>query len=103
MIIFYNKETGDIFSTMDGRVHNERQMNCYVDNGIGKEKIGKYIIGWIEKNGKKMEYNIDKLSILQKFEDYTPFSPLDCKVLDGNLILPENNSTKQPKNGIIKT
>lgn len=88
MIIFYSKTTGEIFATIDGRVHDEKQLNCYVDNGIGDENIGKYIIGWIEKDGKRMEYNIDKFELLQKFEDITPESPLDYKIdLDsGNLI-----------------
>ena len=88
MILFYDKTTGDIFATMDGRVHDEKQLNCYIDNGIGKENIGKYIIGWIDKNGKKMEYNLDKFELLQEFESISPVSPLDYKVNieTGNLI-----------------
>ena len=80
MILFYDKRDGNIFGTIDGRVHDEKQLNCHVDNGIGKENIGKYIIGWIEKDGKKIEYNMDKFELLQKFEDITPESPLDYKI-----------------------
>jgi len=88
MILFYNKQTGKVFATIDGRVHDEKHLNNYVDNGIGKENIGKYIIGWIEKDGQKMEYNMDKFELLKKFEDITPESPLDYRVdmETGNLV-----------------
>lgn len=84
-ILFYNKQTGDIFATIDGRVHDEKQLSCYVDNG---SETGKYIIGWIEKDGQKIESNLDKFEILQRFEDKTPESPLDYKIdiESGNLI-----------------
>jgi len=89
MIIFYDKRTGNIFAAQDGRVHDEKQLECYVDNGIGKENIGKYIIGWIENKTGKMEYNMDKFELLQRFEDITPFNPLDCKIVDGQIISPD--------------
>jgi len=79
-IFFYNKQNGQIFATIDGRVHDEKQLECYVDNGIGKENIGKYIIGWIENKTGKIEYNMDKFELLQRFEDITPESPLDYKI-----------------------
>jgi len=91
MILFYLKKTGEIFATIDGRVHNEKALTCYINNGSGE--VGKYIIGWIEKDNKKMEYNLDKFKILQRFEDNTPFSPLDCKIIDGQIILPEEPKT----------
>jgi hypothetical protein len=80
MILFYSKQTGEIFATIDGRVHDEIALSCCVNNGIGKENIGKYIIGWIEKDGQKIEYNLDKFDLLQRFEDTTPESPLDYKI-----------------------
>lgn len=88
MILFYNKNNGEIFATIDGRVHDEKKLNCSADNGIGLENISRYIIGWIEKDGVKIEYNMDKFDLLQKFEDTTPESPLDYKVdiETGNLI-----------------
>lgn len=88
MILFYNKKDGKIFSAIDGRVHSEKQLKCYVDNGIGEENIGKYIIGWIEGSDGTMGYNLDKFELLQKFEDISPESPLDYKVdaESGNLI-----------------
>ena len=85
-ILFYNKKTGEIFATVDGRVHDEKQLECYVDNGIGKKNIGKFIIGWIEAKGKKMEYNMDKFKLLQKFEDISKTNPLDYKVKNGKLV-----------------
>jgi hypothetical protein len=80
MVLFYNKKDGKIFATIDGRVHSEQQLKCYVDNGVGEENIRKYIIGWIEGNGGTMGYNLDKFELLQKFEDITPESPLDYMV-----------------------
>ncbi len=80
MIFFYKKDTGEIFATMDGRVHDEKQLTNYVDNGIGKENIGKYIIGWIENKKGKIESNMDKFELLQEFESISPVSPLDYKV-----------------------
>lgn len=90
MILFYNKETGKVFATIDGRVHDEKQLNCFiVDDNMKKEEIGKYIIGWIEKfNGEETEkigYNLDQFKILERFEDITPESPLDYKIINGKL------------------
>lgn len=81
MILFYNKENGDIFATIDGRVHTDQQLNCYVsDDNNSTEKIGKYVIGWIERDEKRIECNMDKFDVLQRFEDITPESPLDYKI-----------------------
>lgn len=97
MILFYAKnevknddgsvkmQAGHIFATIDGRVHDEKQLTNYVDNGIGAENIGKHIIGWIEKGDKKMEYNMDEFELLQRFEDVSDETPLDYKVIDGKL------------------
>lgn len=78
MIIFYDKKDGRIFSYMDGRVHDRAHLKCSVNAGI--EEVGKYIIGWIEDEDGKIEYNMDKLKILQSFEDHTETSPLDYKI-----------------------
>lgn len=117
MIIFYNKKTGEIFATIDGRVHNKEQTKCTIDNGIDKESVGKYIIGFEEtdeqeeykeevdnmieiekdifkkvksvvrlKRNKKIEHNLDKFELLQKFEDNTIENPMDYKIINNNLI-----------------
>jgi hypothetical protein len=84
MIIFYNRENGAIVSYIDGRVHDEKQLNILINNGMD---LGKYIIGWIQKGSEKIECNMDKFELLQKFEDKTPESPLDYKIdISGNLI-----------------
>lgn len=80
MILFYSKITGDIFGTIDGRVHDEKQLECYIDNGIGKDNIGKYVIGWISKDGQQMEYNMNRFDLLQDFESLSETTPLDFKV-----------------------
>ena len=81
MILFYKKKTGEIFSAIDGRVHNEAQLNIHVtDSTIEEGSIGKYIIGWIKNNGSQAGYNLDKFELLQRFEDISPESPLDYKI-----------------------
>jgi hypothetical protein len=80
MILFYNKEDGSIFATIDGRVHDEKQLEAHITNGLPVSKIGKYVIGWIEKKGEKMAYNLHQIELLQRFEDITPESPLDYKI-----------------------
>ena len=93
MILFYNKKNGEVFATIDGRVHDEKQLKCYVNNGIDKKDIGKYIIGWIENKNGKIEYNMDKFELLQKFEDITPESPLDYKIdIDTNTLIKKDGN-----------
>lgn len=79
MILFYDKSNGEIIATLDGRLHGAEQLNMSVSNDP-KMEVGKFIIGWIEKEGKKIAYNLDKMDILQRFEDITPESPLDYKI-----------------------
>jgi len=86
MILFYKKKTGKIFATIDGRVHDKKDLQCYIKDG--KEEVGKYIIGWIEDGDNKIEYNLDKMDTLKKFEDITPESPLDYKIdIKKNLLI----------------
>lgn len=82
MILFYNKKNGNVFATIDGRVHDKKQLGCYVcDSNNKKEEIGKFIIGWLEgKDGNRVEYNLDKIKLLEKFEDITTESPLEYKI-----------------------
>ncbi|MFA5696728.1 MAG: hypothetical protein WC917_04820 [Bacilli bacterium] len=64
MILFYEKRTGDVFATIDGRVHNKKSMECHIDNGIGKENIDKLIIGW-EETDELEEYNDEVEKIIE--------------------------------------
>lgn len=92
MIIFFDKRTGEIHGTIDGRVHDEKHLNCLVDNGIGEENIGRYIIGWGDN---KKEYNLDKFELIQRFEDNTPFSPMDCLIINGEIVPKETPSNRK--------
>lgn len=81
MILFFNKKTGRIFATIDGRVHNEGHLSVKINDGkLKDDEIGKYVIGWIENKNKKVASNIDKLPIVEDWEDVTPTSPLDYKI-----------------------
>jgi hypothetical protein len=74
------KQEGEIFATIDGRVHSETHLKAYITTGIALEDVGKYIIGWIDNGQGRIAYNLDKMELLQSFEDVTPVSPLDYKV-----------------------
>jgi len=89
VILFFNKKTGKVFATVDGRVHSEQQMKCEISDGTPKKDVGKMIIGWEEKKGKKIEHNMDKFELLKKFEDTSPVNPLVCKIIDGQIIEPD--------------
>jgi len=67
MILFYNKKTGNVFATIDGRVHNKEQMKCNIDDGTPKKDIGKLIIGW-EETGKykEVEEEVEELKEIKK-------------------------------------
>lgn len=80
MILFYKKDNGDIFATIDGRVHGEQHLKCFVNPGIPEENIGKFIIGWIESTNGKMAYNLEKFELLQEFESISTTSPLDYRI-----------------------
>ena len=81
MVIFYNNKTGEIFATIDGRVHTKKDLECYVmGDKMKPEDIGKHIIGWIDGDGSKIEYNMDEFPLLQEFESISQTSPLDYKV-----------------------
>jgi hypothetical protein len=45
MIIFYEKETGKIIGTIEGRVHSNMHLNQWIGD---KEKTERLIINWIK-------------------------------------------------------
>jgi len=51
MIIFYNKTTGKIVGTIDGRIHREEHLKMWVGN---KEETDRIIVNW-KKTGKEFE------------------------------------------------
>ena len=56
MIIFYEKTTGKIVGTIEGRVHGYADM----DQWIGKRNItDRKVVGWVKKDDSKWEPNID--------------------------------------------
>ena len=86
MILFYNKKTGKVFATVDGRVHSEQNMKCSISDGTPKKDIGKFIIGWEEKKGKRIDHNMDRFEQLQKFENNDQEeTPLKYKIKNNKL------------------
>jgi len=81
MILFFDKKTGRIFGTINGRVHDEEQMKMQISsNDVSDKDTGKYVIGWTRENDVNTEHNMDKFDILKKFESNTPENPLDYKI-----------------------
>lgn len=67
MIIFYNKDTGQIIGTIDGRIHSEEQLKMWIGDKNETERI---VVNWkpyqfFDEKGKK----IDK-SKLEKDKTY---------------------------------
>lgn len=46
MILFYDKNTGEIKGTINGRIHNERQLQMWVG-----ENTQRIVCNWIYKDG----------------------------------------------------
>ncbi|MDH4127303.1 MAG: hypothetical protein OEV44_01015 [Spirochaetota bacterium] len=62
-------------------------MKCLINPGIPEKDICKFIIGWEEKKGERIEHNIDKFEQLQKFENNDPEeTPLKYKIKNNKLI-----------------
>jgi hypothetical protein len=103
MVIFYDKKTGEIYATIDGRVHDEKTIECTITDSTRKEKdIGKMVIGWEEKGKEKIEHNLDHFEILQDIEDdKTPTRVSDFKVKNNKLeimkALEDNKPTEKEK------
>jgi hypothetical protein len=91
MILFYKKDTGKIFAVVDGRVHDEFALQCRIDDGTPQQDIGKYVIGWIQKGEDSIDYNLDKMALLEEFESVSSTSPLEyiVDIQTGNLIKSE--------------
>jgi len=66
MIIFYNKQTGDIAGTIDGRVHNEDHLKMWVGDPNVNDRI---IINW-----KPVKTYVDKETGKTLAQDFEP----DC-------------------------
>lgn len=47
MIIFYNKNTGEIYGTIDGRVHTEEQLRATIrPSQVPESQIAKYVVSY---------------------------------------------------------
>jgi len=70
MIIFYNKKTGKIVGTIDGRVHNKTHLKMWVGD---KKENDRLIIDW-KQTGKEIERKIivDKKLKILKLKEYEP-------------------------------
>ncbi len=89
MIIFYNKTTGNIFATIDGRMHTTAVIDCMItDSSVNEKDVDKIVIGFEKLDGgKTKEHNMDMFDMVQKFEnDKRPEHPLKYKVDKNKLV-----------------
>jgi len=56
MIIFYNKKTGEIVGTVDGRVHGKEHLKMWIGD---KEKVDRLVIQW-KPTGKETKQVIEE-------------------------------------------
>jgi hypothetical protein len=57
MIIFYNKTTGKIIGTIDGRIHPEAHLNMWIGD---KKETDRLILDWkpVQKGEREVEKNV---------------------------------------------
>ena len=70
MIIFYNKKTGKIVGTIDGRIHHKTHLKMWVGE---KKDTKRLIIDW-KQTGKilKRKVMVDRKEKIIKFREYEP-------------------------------
>lgn len=80
MIIFYDKTTGDIVGTIEGRIHTPEQLNMWVGD---KSKTKRLVINW-KKVGDDFEPEIEDTQLIKDFENNTK-NPFHYRVNSGKL------------------
>lgn len=58
MIIFYNKKTGEIVGTIDGRIHTKEQLNMWIGD---KKETDRIVVQW-----KPFKFYDDKGKVVEK-------------------------------------
>jgi hypothetical protein len=92
MIIFYEKDTGKVIGTIEGRVHGDMHLNQWIGD---RDKIDRIIINWVRNEQGGYEPNIsdqEQQNILINI-DKNPTSIYDYIIdsVSGKLIRKDNN------------
>lgn len=69
MILFYDKDTGNIVGTIDGRVHNESHLNMWVGDEANTKRL---IFNW-ESQGNNWVLNVpneEQANIVMELEKH---------------------------------
>lgn len=73
MIIFYNKLTGNIIGTIDGRVHDEGQLKVKISqSGVNDTDIEKIVCQW--KPTGKITFEVSEDPIFEEYIDEEGFT-----------------------------
>lgn len=73
MIIYYNKETGNIVGTTDGRIHDENHLNMWIGS---REENDRLVINWEPVAFYDREGKLIKAGSKKAFTaDFSPMHP----------------------------
>lgn len=56
MIIFYEKKTGRIVGTIEGRVHGEEHLNMWIGEKKGANKTDRIVCNWVKTGEDEKDY-----------------------------------------------
>lgn len=98
MILFYDKITGDITGTIDGRIHDKSQMNMWIGD---KDKTERLIVSWKAVNfynekGEVVDPKSDKVFTADYEPDHTQ-KDLFCEIDKKSVLVYEYRVDPQTK------
>lgn len=80
MIVFYNRNTGNIIGTIDGRVHTKEQLGMWIGD---KSETKRLVVEWVQV-GEEFEPDSEDKKIFEDFENHSQ-SPFNYKIKSGRL------------------
>jgi hypothetical protein len=103
MIIFYNKVTGDIVGTIDGRIHDEGQLKMWIGSREDNARIVVQWkpIAWYDKDGNSVPQNSKRVFTAdfvpdnEQSELFEEFDKKKLRVLDYKVDLATSTIVKK--------
>jgi len=68
MIIFYNKKTGEVVGSIDGRIHTEGQLNMWMGDPKETDRI---VVQWIKGKDEQFYPDCTQPEIFREFDEGT--------------------------------
>jgi hypothetical protein len=87
MIIFYNKNSGDIIATIDGRIHSRDELNMTIGDPRERRDIERIVVQWrMQASSAQFEPDHEQKDLMIHL-DKTPSDIYKYKVRKNKLIL----------------